>query len=279
MNTRRALLAAVGLFALAALSGVVALLFPSNSLAERVFATAVIFGGLAICALGAAIVIEKRRLVPLMIGAIVCAGLAFSVWALLIWEIIDSFDFDAARIAGTLTTLAIILPIIGLLTLPRLTMTIARATRIITFLSLVTAAAIINAAFWDLLDFDYDGLVIRSAGIASVLAAAGIICTPILYKVQSIRRDEGELRPIPLRLTCPRCAREITVRQGPSKCPHCALRFTIKIEEPRCACGYPLYGLESDKCPECGKPIPDADRWIPPVSSAHTPDSKPVRTS
>ncbi len=210
MNTRRALLAAVGLFAL---SGIFALLFPSNALAERVFVT------------------------------------------------------------------AIILPIIGLLTLPRLTMTIARATRIITFLSLCIAAAIINAVFWDLLDFTGDDLIIRSAGIASVLAAAGIICTPILYKVQSIRRDEGELRPIPLRLTCPRCAREIAVKQGPSKCPHCALRFTIKIEEPRCACGYPLYGLESDKCPECGRHIPESDRWIPPVSSAHTPDSKPVRTT
>lgn len=279
MNTRRALLAAVGLFTLAALSGVVALLFPSNTLAERVFATAITFGGLAICALGAAIVIERRRLVPLMIGAIVCAGLAFSVWALLIWEIIDFSDFKAARVAGTLTTLAIILPIIGLLALPRLTMTVARATRIITFLSLVTAAAIINAAFWDLLDFTDDDLVLRSAGIASVLAAAGIICTPILYKLQSSRRAEGELRPIPIRLTCPRCATQVNAKQGESKCPHCALRFTIKIEEPRCECGYPLYGLESDKCPECGKPIPESDRWIPPVSSAHTPDSKPVRTS
>ena len=271
MKTHRALIAAVVLFALAALSGVIALLFPSNTLAMRVFGTAITFGGLAICALGAAIVIEKRRVVPLMYAAVVSAALSFCLWSLLIWDIVRFYDTDIARTAGTLTTLSIVLPIIGLLVLPRLTMSIARWTRIITISSLCISALIINAAFWELLDFDRTEFFVRAMGIASVLAAAGIVCTPILYKVQSMRRDGAELRPIPIRLTCPRCAKSIEAKQGASNCSHCGLRFTIKVEEPRCACGYPLYGLASDKCPECGREISESDRWLPPLDK--TPQS------
>lgn len=274
MNTRRALIAAAVLFALAALSGVVALLFPSNTLAMRVFGTAMIFGGLAIFALGAAIVIEKGRVVPLMYAAMVSAALAFILWSLMVWDIVRSYDTDTARVAGTLTTLSIVLPIIGLLMLPRLTMPIARWTRIVTILSLCISALIINAGFWDLLDSVPEEVLVRVMGIASVLAAAGIICTPILYKVQSIRREEAALRPIPIHVACPRCAKGFEARQGASNCSHCGLRFTIKVEEPRCTCGYPLYGLESDKCPECGREISESDRWLPPMSKAHekTPD-------
>ena len=101
MKTHRALIAAVVLFALAALSGVIALLFPSNTLAMRVFGTAITFGGLAICALGAAIVIEKRRVVPLMYAAVVSAALSFCLWSLLIWDIVRFYDTDIARTAGT----------------------------------------------------------------------------------------------------------------------------------------------------------------------------------
>ena len=48
---------------------------------------------------------------------------------------------------------------------------------------------------------------------------------------------------------------------GPARCAECGLHITISVEEPRCTCGYLLYHLESDQCPECGRTIDEADRW------------------
>ena len=35
----------------------------------------------------------------------------------------------------------------------------------------------------------------------------------------------------------------------------------IEIEEPRCACGYLLYRLEGDSCPECGAMVTAGVSW------------------
>ena len=62
-------------------------------------------------------------------------------------------------------------------------------------------------------------------------------------------------------LTCPRCGVEQPIRTGSAKCTGCGLRIRIDVEEPRCECGYLLYQLEGDVCPECGRSIEDQDRW------------------
>jgi rRNA maturation protein Nop10 len=35
----------------------------------------------------------------------------------------------------------------------------------------------------------------------------------------------------------------------------------VEVEEPRCACGYLLYQLAGDTCPECGRAVAAEDRW------------------
>jgi hypothetical protein len=64
-----------------------------------------------------------------------------------------------------------------------------------------------------------------------------------------------------LRLACPKCRVEQTLPGGLVKCTACGFAMLIEIEEPRCACGYLLYQLKGDMCPECGKTIPEQDRW------------------
>jgi transcription elongation factor Elf1 len=276
MNTRKALIATAAVFVLAAITGVAALLFPGMTAAMRIFFTAVSFGGLAICAVVSAIVIEKKRLVPVMIAAIVSAAGAFILWSLLVWEIINSWGTEelAAKSAGSLTTAAFVFPIVGLLMLPRLTMSLARWMRIATVISLCIAAIIINTGFWELWPNNMEEFFFRCAGIAGVVAAAGIICTPILYKLQATRPAEADARPIPISLDCPRCNTPVSAKHGISKCGSCGLRITIKIEEPRCACGYALYGLAADSCPECGRTIAESDKWLAPVSN--TKNEKPA---
>jgi ssDNA-binding Zn-finger/Zn-ribbon topoisomerase 1 len=54
-------------------------------------------------------------------------------------------------------------------------------------------------------------------------------------------------------VVCPRCRRKQAVPIGNSACEACGLRISIRIEDPRCPqCEYLLYGLTSDRCPECG---------------------------
>lgn len=62
---------------------------------------------------------------------------------------------------------------------------------------------------------------------------------------------------LPLRfgLTCPVCAHAFSTQPGSDMCPNCKLIVRITAEEPRCACGYALSNIPSDRCPECGRVI------------------------
>jgi primosomal protein N' len=49
---------------------------------------------------------------------------------------------------------------------------------------------------------------------------------------------------------------------GLAHCRDCGTALLIEVEEPRCECGYLLYRLEGETCPECGREIPVAERWV-----------------
>jgi hypothetical protein len=54
-------------------------------------------------------------------------------------------------------------------------------------------------------------------------------------------------------LSCPRCRSNVTAGAKEARCGACDLRFRLEIIEERCTgCGYSLYGLTMDRCPECG---------------------------
>jgi len=103
-------------------------------------------------------------------------------------------------------------------------------------------------------------------GIAVLVAVAGTIITPILA-LNSVNRkradDETLSAEAKMTMTCPGCANEMTARRGVNRCPICRARCFVEFEEPRCACGYPLYKLAGRTCPECGSTVPVAA----PVSS------------
>jgi hypothetical protein len=58
-----------------------------------------------------------------------------------------------------------------------------------------------------------------------------------------------------LSVVCPRCARMQQLRCPGGACQGCGLMIRVDVEEPRCACGYLLFGIDSDACPECGRNV------------------------
>ena len=97
----------------------------------------------------------------------------------------------------------------------------------------------------------------RVMGINAILVVCGTLTTPILHRVSAIRKhEEIQTTVLELSLTCPRCRQTQSLPVGRSVCVKSALKFSIDIEEEHCSkCGYPLFGLQSEVCPECGTPI------------------------
>ena len=97
----------------------------------------------------------------------------------------------------------------------------------------------------------------------SPLTYVNRIRTPLLIMHASRRKVRKESIPsnLAVSLTCPRCAAEQTLPLGLTACRACRFALMIEVDEPRCECGYLLYRLSGMTCPECGRVIPDAQRW------------------
>ncbi|MCH8153454.1 MAG: hypothetical protein IH830_13905 [Planctomycetes bacterium] len=253
--------------ALAALLGISALILPRwYRYDEEILLSTVLFGAYSLVALICASVLEKRRFVALMWTGLAAAGAALAGWLLLTWfhaAFHSRAEMRVARIAGTFTIITVLLGQSGLLTLPRFDHPWAGGVRWMTIgVSSLLAATGIALVWFGWIAQHIDEW--RVLGVLGILAACGTVVTPILWKVQAARRAESAdtiPRRLQLQVTCPRCQSQQQLRTGPAKCAQCGLRITIAVEEPRCACGYLLYRLESNRCPECGREIAEADRW------------------
>jgi hypothetical protein len=161
----------------------------------------------------------------------------------------------------------------GLLALLDLrTSPIGRGLRRVTYGLAVVLAAGFFVATSELFDLPspYEEWHHKSMIFVCMINAAGTIAVYLLAGMDRLRRPPPESIPsgVTLSAACPRCNTVCTFGQGKSSCPSCGLRVTLEIEEPRCECGYLLYKLDSDQCPECGRPIRRrgvADRAATPV--------------
>jgi hypothetical protein len=118
----------------------------------------------------------------------------------------------------------------------------------------LSAAAVPDDLFGNVRDA---GLLYPLAAAAGIVACCGTLALLVLAllnrKVQT-RAQPHDLRQITLQ--CPRCDRKQTLAIGDGVCAGCGLRIHTAVHEPRCPnCDYLLYGLSSDRCPECGTPI------------------------
>ncbi len=261
----------IGSLSLAALLGIIALLLPDligNE--EKILLSTLLFSVYSLLALLCAIVAEKSRLVTLMWIGIGSSVVGFLLWLILLW--FDSSwgsiaQENVIKTAGTFTNAAVVIALCGLLGLPRLDGFSAKLLRHATIgVSILLSVCLIILYWWFEWIDNYidDHLIGRMMGVLGILSASGTVIIPIVWKVQCIRRATvSESLPMHIRVevVCPRCKTNQRLLAGPNKCENCKLRIKIIVEEPRCACGYQLYHLKSNDCPECGRQIPESDRW------------------
>lgn len=97
----------------------------------------------------------------------------------------------------------------------------------------------------------------RGTMATSILAGCGALALIVLSRIN--RRVDATAETFmaeKVTLLCPRCQKKQDVPLGDSACTGCGLRISLRVEEPRCpTCGYLLYQLTSDRCPECGTQV------------------------
>jgi hypothetical protein len=162
------------------------------------------------------------------------------------------------KVAATCTILGLGLPIAGvLMTSPhgRKPLVACRAI-VLSMGTLAGAAALLMmwSRWWQSRTF--------VLGIVLAVGLAGTILgfVALLGATWSVRRAgrvaPGSLPGRPrLELRCPDCGEQQTMSAGIERCRRCGLTIMIDVEEPRCACGYLLFNLQGDECPECGRKV------------------------
>ena len=114
------------------------------------------------------------------------------------------------------------------------------------------------------------GLLAMTTGLGVPVTVVLLLVTYVGYRIHSNRRPESEtlLRSFVVALVCPRCETEVKLKPGESLCPGCRILMRLQVDEPKCECGYQLYKLKGDHCPECGRSIREDQRWPKPETDA-----------
>lgn len=141
----------------------------------------------------------------------------------------------------------------------KVSIVIARSTAVVGAL----LAAVVLLLIWEVLNDDDSSIRLLSALI--ILTACGTLIVPILGLLdrQAHRASlQSVSQRMKIELICPRCHTSQQLATGHAACQTCGLRIEINVQEPRCTCGYLIYQLQSDKCPECGRLLPAESRWL-----------------
>ena len=269
-----AMLAAYGF---AALMGVVAAL-SWDAIAINLLVTALVVAGASTVGFLLAVFLERgnRSIRWLMHLGLVCTAIALFGWLVLIWassrEFATGYDEFIARGSAFFTFAGFWCLYVGYSFFLRVRHVWYRLLVwflfgcSVYFLLLLEIGMIDEDVVEFIADdvFGDEEIFARTLIALIVLFAAGSLALPVIWfidrTVQST--DDAVLgRKFEVALTCPRCGlnQELPTKLG--HCKQCRLEIRIKIEEPRCACGFLLYRFEGESCPECGRPVPESQRW------------------
>ena len=222
----------------------------------------------------AALVADHGRFPRAMRASTVVGWVGVAVWLFMIW-FESAFDWRdrevIARIGGAFTLCAVWGIFSGVTLAPRSSGSAVVAVRWTVFgLSTFWAAfgefalAQPDVAEWildTLIGQQWSGRII---GASAVMVGAGSLAQPVMLRLAASKEGEGAIRGRRARVSlgCPRCGAACALETNTDgACPACKLSIRVEVDEPRCSCGFLLYGLDSPACPECGAMIPEALRW------------------
>ena len=100
-----------------------------------------------------------------------------------------------------------------------------------------------------------DDQITVGATVVIVAATAIVPLLAILEFLHRSMRSEVPLKSEQFDGICIHCGQRQAMRIGRNRCIGCGVIINVQIEEPRCECGYSLYQLQRETCPECGRKI------------------------
>ena len=184
------------------------------------------------------------------------------LWLLLIWTIDNDSDSENfAKFCVTLGMVTVGLALSCQMFALETRFTWLRYVIYGTVALLFFEIALITTIIYEVID-NFVGWIAVPIGIMTVLA---LIVVPLLVKLLEkgvVQAAESIPMRLKLNMTCPQCEQPQFFSNGTSRCTNCKALLVIEIEEPRCECGYLLYQLASAVCPECGRVVPDDQRWL-----------------
>lgn len=257
----------LGVVGAAMLAGIVAVVLPSRYVDERVLFTIMIVGAYALGGL-VIVAVGPKRMRWTMRACAVSLAISMLIYIALIWGD-DLWNWRIANMIGRYTSVILIIGIVlahRLMIAPlRMPTTVGWVVKRGALIAAAIAGAIMCFGLITNGFFDWEDLFIRLFGVSVIIASGSSIATGAfaIFGPKAGEDEPGLLAgSIPVALSCPRCNTAIDVQSNrDGRCSGCRLKVRVEIEEPRCVCGYLLYELESDTCPECGKLVPERDRW------------------
>lgn len=277
MNRRTLLTTALALIGLAMLTGLVAIVAPEGTLPFELLGTIALAGAYA---LGATVAVSVGpRMRRTRAACLVAAGLSFAGFTLVIWfdgvwpwELTDrlmGLSASALVVALALVQRLAIVPLRPRAPLGRVAQRVGLIGGALLAAMLLAMALMNGTPRW--LD---EMLFVRLMGAVAVFAVGGTVGAGAVRLIEGKPdHDEPGLlgAGVPVRLNCPRCGTGIEARANrEARCEGCRLRVRVEVEEPRCVCGYLLYQLPGDTCPECGRAVAPEDRWSDPSAAPAT---------
>jgi hypothetical protein len=251
--------------------GFVSLLFVESSDASlwlsRAAATGLVGFLTATGGLATTLALQKGKLVGVMRAVLMVLVVTALWWLIFIWVVSEQLPGALLerllKVGGTLATVALATLLASQLLVIETDRPLLRvAARILAANVVILGSAVITLQ-WTRAWMPYAEIVSAIWSIWGFGTLAALIFLWVLARMRSEKRPavESVSRELRLHLTCPHCGAEQELPVGLARCGSCRKALRIEVEEPRCACGYLLFRLEGDLCPECGLTIPEAQRW------------------
>ena len=270
--------AMLGAYGLAAMLGVVSAL-SFNETSIQLLTTSLVFAGALTIDLMLAILAERgvRSLRWLMFLGICSSVIALVGWLCLIWghrAMPNSVEELFSRVSGSFTFVALWTLAVGYCFLFKvrqawfmlITWSLFALSSWFLFLLL---AAMIDEEIIEFIAreiFTDDDIFVRILVASIVIFTAGLLALPIIWLINRNLISEGDAvlgHHVEVQIECPRCGASQQLATNYARCSQCRLEIRIKLEEPRCDCGFLLYRFQGSSCPECGRDVPRSKCWAP----------------